>query len=200
MYRVPEELSPRMLQAAPERTPGRSAAELEFPEVRVNRHKRKQCRNKFCWQTMKAAQSYCFHKRHAGVNIQPYRCPHCGGIHVGHFRPDDLPELETTMSKTRVYQIWPGRDGFPLDRTFTNRAEAEERLRDYHTARLMESDLDEEEFAELCLRDMQAQADFEQERRVDPDHAVRQRAAWHAEKRKWADCSSRPAPPKVSAR
>jgi hypothetical protein len=147
-----------------------------------------------------AAEIPCVSGKYIIEAIQAYRCPHCGGIHVGHFRPDDLPELETTMSKTRVYQIWPGGDGFPLDRTFTNRAEAEERLRDYHTARLMESDLDEEEFAEICLGDMQAQADFEQEQRVDPDHAVRQRAAWHAEKIKWTDCSTRPVPPKVSAR
>ncbi len=164
----------------------------------MDRRKRKQCRNKFCWQTMKAAQSYCWHKRHGGVNIQAYRCPHCGSIHVGHFRPDDLPELETTMSKTRVYQIWMGTKDQSVDaRTFTDREDAEAFLAECHTARLMETDLPEEEFAELCMLDMKAQADWEQEQRTGN---VQPGVVYSAPEpvRLWTDCSTRPAPPKVS--
>jgi hypothetical protein len=105
---------------------------------------------------MQAAHAYSFHKRHAGVNIQPYHCRHCGGIHVGHFRQDDLPQVEVIMSKTRVYAVWF--DGVRESAIFLDRQEAEAALAHFAKPIVMEKDISEEEYAELCADEMEQRA------------------------------------------
>jgi hypothetical protein len=101
----------------------------------------------------------------------------------------------TFQSKTRVYQVWMGTNDQLVDaRTFTDREVAEAFLAECHTARLMETDLPEEEFTELCMLDIKAQ---ELQQRT----GIVQPVVYSGPEpvRPWTECSTRPVPPKVSA-
>lgn len=164
----------------------------------MNRSKRKACKGKFRWPSIEAAQSYCFHKRQARISIQAYHCRYCGGIHVGHFQQDELPRLETTMSKTRVYQIWPAAHGYPMSGIFVERADAEEALARFHTAVLCEKDMDDEDaYAQLCTNEMQEQETWARTRRARERELPAIRAALTQERQRWTDCATRPEPPKL---
>jgi len=123
----------------------------------LNHKRKKQCGDKFRWPSMKAAQAYCFHKQHGGVHIRAYHCRHCGGIHVGHFRQDELPTVEVVMSKTRVYSVFCGRcreGGIHLDREG-----AEEERAHFANPVVMEKDISDEEYAAIAIDYMEQETE-----------------------------------------
>ena len=164
---------------------------------------RKACRGKFRWPTIQAAQSFCFHKRQAGIHIQAYHCRFCGGIHVGHFRGDELPELETTMSKTRVYAVFC--DGTRISGVYLAREEAEEERASYARVVVCEKDIDEEEYAAMAIDYMEQDSRRRTwERNPVPgslgpnfDYSLPQTPpadSWMSPEG-WTDCSTRPPEP-----
>ena len=68
-----------------------------------------------------------------------------------------------TQAYTVMFGTWNSSIGPPL---FTNREEAEQCLRECRTARLMVTELEEEEYAELCVSDLQSQSDYEWRKRT----------------------------------
>jgi hypothetical protein len=170
----------------------------------MNAKRRKQCGDKFRWPSMETAKHECWRKWRRGIWIQAYRCKHCGGIHVGHFRQDELPEVETTMSKTRVYAVFCNErreGGIHLDR-----ADAEEERAYFAAARwtLREKDINEEEYARIAMDYMEQDAarkawerGYLPEGYAPPDEPSRTLAPddWMSLEG-WTDCSERPEPPR----
>lgn len=159
----------------------------------MNVKRRKQCDGKARWPSMKAAHAYCFHRRHVGVHIRPYHCRHCGGIHVGHFRQDELPEVVTTMSKTRVYAVFFGdsRES-PI---FLDRQEAEDALAHYGKPVLMEKDINEEEYAQLAVYEIEGQQRARARDWQPSEHSRPVPSDSYMDNRGWTDCATRPQPP-----
>jgi hypothetical protein len=123
----------------------------------MTRHRRRKECGKVRWPSMKAAHAFCFHKRHVGVNIRPYWCGHCKGIHVGHFRQDDLPAFEVTMAKTRVYSIFSSSGRSRIGCIHLSKETVLEELAYYQGLRVMEKEINEQEYAELSVHEMQQQ-------------------------------------------
>jgi hypothetical protein len=121
----------------------------------MNTKRRKQCGDKYRWPSMEAAKRHCWERWMRGTWIQAYRCRHCGGIHVGHFRQDDLPKFEVIMSKTRVYSIFSGHRRIGCIHLDKNGALEE--LAYYQDLRIMEKEIDEEEHARLVADYMEQQ-------------------------------------------
>ncbi len=163
----------------------------------MNAKRKKQCGDKYRWPSMKAAQAFCFHKQHGGVHIQAYHCRHCGGIHVGHFRQDELPTVETTMSKTRVYSVFC--EGQRVGGIHLDYEGAEQEREFYAHPVVMEKDISEEEYARIAIDYMEqdaARKAREKQRNPPPEPERHQVPAddWMSHEG-WTPCNERPEPP-----
>jgi hypothetical protein len=139
----------------------------------MRRNRRNECGKKYRWPTMEEAKRECWRKWRRGIWLQAYRCRWCGGIHIGHFRQDELPSVEIVMSKTRIYSVVcvyerNGKRYASVEGPrFLSQREAEDFLNYLRTAQVMYSDdVPEDEYAEMAVFEMQELA---RSRRRNPD-------------------------------